>query len=64
MHPILAIVGPELEHVIGKSRRSLISLIRSHQLLEKLEDKGMAELLCLRDKINEYQMVGVASPSV
>lgn len=55
----LAIAGPELEHVSGKSKTFFISLISTYlqrEDLEDLEDKGMAELLCFRDKINEYQM--------
>lgn len=54
----LIIAGPELEHVAGKNRTSLILLISNHlqsEELQKLEDLGMAMLLCLKDKITELQ---------
>lgn len=54
----LIIAGPELEHVTGKGRTALITLISNYiqrEELEKLEDKGMADLLHLQDKISELQ---------
>jgi len=62
----LTIAGPAFEHLSGKSRTSLISLISTHlqpEELDALEDKGMAELLCFWDKINECQTVREASPA-
>ena len=60
----LDIAGPALEHVSGKSKTFCISLISTYlqrDELEDLEDKGMAELLCFREKINEYQTESEAS---
>lgn len=54
----LLIAGPTFKHVAGKSRTALISLITNHiqsEELEEREDKGMADLLSLQDKINELQ---------
>ena len=55
----LIIAGAEFEHVSDKGRTALITLISSHiqrTELEKLEDKGMAELLHLQDKLSELQV--------
>ena len=44
----------ELEHVSSKGRAALITLISCYiqrEELEELEDRGMAELLHLQDKI-------------
>lgn len=46
------------ENAVNKSRSVLISLIVKHierETLEELEDAGMSELLCLKDKICEIQ---------
>lgn len=62
----LGIASPAFKDVSGKSRTSLISLISTHLQREELderEDKGMAELLYLRDKINECQTVSEESPA-
>lgn len=60
------IAGPELEHVSGKSRTSLISLISSHlerEELKQLEDHGMAELLCFMDKVSECETIIAVPPT-
>lgn len=52
----LAIAGEEFEHVAGKNRASLITMISNHlqrEGLQELEDMGMSELLFLKDKIAE-----------
>lgn len=56
----LTISGPEFEHVSGKNKSSLISMISNHlqrEELRELEDDGMAELLLLMDKIIQCQAV-------
>ena len=56
--------GAELEHVSSKGRAALITLISCYiqrEELEELEDRGMAELLHLQDKITELQAVCNAS---
>ena len=62
----LTIASPAFEHVSGKSRTSLVSLISIHlqqEELDELEDKGMPELLCLQDKIHDCQTVSEVSPA-
>lgn len=52
----LTIAGPEFEHVAGKNRASLITMISNHlqrEELQELEDMGLSELLFLKDKIAE-----------
>lgn len=52
----LLIAGPTFEHVTGKNRTALITLISNHiqrEELDELEDKGMSDLLHLKDKITE-----------
>lgn len=59
-------LGIDCEHVSSKSRSFFISLIVRHierEALEELEDEGMAELLCLKDKICEIQSVNENSDS-
>ena len=59
----LLIAGGAREHVDGKSQRALIRLISDHierDALDLLEDKGMADLLDLRDKITELQTAAAA----
>lgn len=54
----LLIAGGALEHVTGKSRAALITLISNHiqrEELEELEDNGMTDLLLLKDNITELQ---------
>lgn len=56
----LHISGPKQERVTRKSKMSLISHIVGHlerEEVEDLEDEGMSELLCLKDKINELVTV-------
>ncbi len=48
----------ESENVINKSRSFVISALVRHferEGLKQLEDEGMSELLCVRDKICELQ---------
>lgn len=55
----LIIAGTEFEYMTDKGRTALITLISNHIQrgeLEKLEDKGMSELLHLQDKISELQV--------
>lgn len=62
----LLIAGAEFEHVINKGRTALITLISNHIQrgeLEELEDKGIANLLHLKDKISELQIAGKAGTS-
>lgn len=62
----LIIAGAEFEHVTNKGRTALITLISNHIQrgeLEKLEDKGIADLLHLQDKISELQIAGKAGTS-
>ncbi|KAJ8006629.1 hypothetical protein DPEC_G00109220 [Dallia pectoralis] len=62
----LIIAGAEFEHVTKKGRTALITLISNHiqrEELEELEDKGMADLLYLQDKISELQIAGKAGTS-
>lgn len=50
----------ECENAINQSRSFLISVIVRHierESLVELEDAGMSELLCLKDKISEIQRV-------
>ncbi|XP_013877158.1 uncharacterized protein LOC106526962 [Austrofundulus limnaeus] len=54
----LTIAGLKFEHVTGKNRASLILMISNHlqsEELQNLEDMGMAQLLCFKDKITELQ---------
>lgn len=54
----LYIAGEEFEHVAGKNRASLITMISNHlqrEELQELEDMGISELLFLKDKIAELQ---------
>lgn len=54
----LIIAGAEFEHVTGKGRTALITLISNYiqsEELEKLKDKGMAHLQHLQDKTSELQ---------
>lgn len=54
----LTIAGLKFEHVTGKNRASLILMISNHlqsKELQNLEDMGMAQLFCFKDKINELQ---------
>lgn len=58
------IAGSQFEKVSGKSRSSLISHVKSHLEggeLSELEDQGMAELLTLKDKIDELQQAAQSS---
>lgn len=60
----LILAGAEFEHVSGKGRTALITLISSYiqrEGLEDLDDQGMADLLHLQDKIYELQAVCNAS---
>lgn len=53
-------INCEQEHVSSKSRSFFISVIVRHierEALGELEDEGMAELLCLKDKICEVKRV-------
>jgi len=62
----LIIAGAEFEHVTNKGRTALITLISNHiqrEELEELEDKGMADLLHLQDKMSELQIAGKADTS-
>ncbi|KAJ8014366.1 hypothetical protein DPEC_G00039480 [Dallia pectoralis] len=59
----LIIAGAEFEHVNKKGRTALITLISNHIQREELEDKGMADLLYLQDKISELQIAGKAGTS-
>lgn len=55
----LTIAGPKFEHVAGKNRTSLILMISNHlqsDKFQKLEDLGMSEFLCFRDKITELRV--------
>ncbi len=50
----------DCENAINQSRSFLISVILRHierEALEEIEDAGMSELLCLKDKISEIQRV-------
>lgn len=52
----LAIAGETFEHVAGKNRASLITMISNHlqrEELQELEDMGISELLFLKDKVTE-----------
>lgn len=52
----LTIAGTDFEHVTGKNRASLITMISNHlqrEELQQLEDMGMAELLSFKDEISE-----------
>ena len=52
----LTIAGPNLKYVTGKNRMSLVTMIKNHlhrEELEELEDKGISDLLSLKDKILE-----------
>lgn len=52
----LAIAGEKIEHVAGKNRTSLITMINNHlqrEELEELEDMGISELLLTKDKVTE-----------
>lgn len=49
----------ESKNVINKSRSFVISALVRHferEGLKELEDEGMSELLCVRDKICEHQL--------
>lgn len=52
----LAIAGEKFEHVAGKNRASLITMISNHlqrEELQELEDMGISELLFVKDKVTE-----------
>ena len=52
----LAIAGEKFEHVAGKNRTSLVTMISNHlqrEELQELEDMGMSELLSVKDKVTE-----------
>ncbi|KAK0141138.1 hypothetical protein N1851_021879 [Merluccius polli] len=52
----LTIAGERFEHVAGKSRASLVTMISNHLQREELqehEDMGMSELLFLKDQVTE-----------
>lgn len=52
----LTIAGEKFEHVAGKNRASLITMISNHlqrEELQELEDMGMSELLFVKEKITE-----------
>lgn len=56
----------ECEYAISQSRSFLISVIVRHverEASEELEDAGMSELLCLKDKISEIQSANGNSDS-
>lgn len=60
----LTIAGSKFEHVTGKNRTSLILMISNHLQSEEfqmLEDLGMSELLCFKDKITELQAEATGS---
>lgn len=62
----LIIAGAEFEHVTNKGRTALITLISNHIQrgeLDELEDKGIADLFHLQDKISELQIAGKAGTS-
>lgn len=53
-------LGIECEHASSKSRSFLVSVIVRYverEALGELEDAGMSELLCLKDKICEIQKI-------
>lgn len=58
---LLGITAREPELILNKPRTVLITMISSHlqrDELGELEDQGLAELLYLKDKIQEYQDTG------
>lgn len=53
---LLNIAGEGFEHVAGKNRASLITMISNHlqrEELQELEDMGMSEVLSVKDEVTE-----------